>query len=141
MEAPIELDFAQAPPPVHFVRLSLLENGRPVSSNVYWRGTVEGDFRALRSLPKTRLSVQTKNEQRQGRHHLVAQVTNTGASPALLVRIQALGSRTRGRILPATISDSYFTLMPGESRQVSVEAQVSDCRGENPEIKATAFNQ
>jgi hypothetical protein len=141
VSAPIDLDFSQAPAPVHFVKLTLTENGRTLSDNVYWRGAVEGDFRALRQLPPAKLAVKTQLTPAEGRYRLSAAIANNGGGPALLVRVQALRAVSGDRILPALISDSYFTLMPGESRDVQVDVAAADCRGEQPALKVTAFNQ
>lgn len=139
--APITLDFGNAPPPVHFIRLTLTQAGKTLSENLYWRGASEGGLHALRQIPKTRVTAKTSIERKDGRYAMSSAITNEGASPALLVRIQALRKSSGDRILPAWISDSYFTLMPGESKTVEVTVTEADCRGESPVLKAAAFNQ
>ena len=53
--------------PVHFIRLQLSREGRVISENFYWRGKQEGNFQALRKLPKVPVEATTKAE-RAGSH-------------------------------------------------------------------------
>ena len=55
--APLRMEFSALLAPVHFVRLKLTRGDALVSENFYWRGVAEGDFRALRTLPKVQLDV------------------------------------------------------------------------------------
>ena len=45
--------------PTHFVQLTLSQGGTPISTNLYLRGAQEGNFRAIRQLPKARLRAST----------------------------------------------------------------------------------
>jgi hypothetical protein len=63
---PITIEYPSDLTPVHFIRLSLAHGEATVSENLYWRGLEEGNYRALRELPKVTLEAQTRVE-RQGR--------------------------------------------------------------------------
>jgi beta-galactosidase/beta-glucuronidase len=120
--------------PVHFLRLSLKRGTETLSSNFYMRGLQQNDFRAIRQLPKPTLAIATTIEQKADRWQLSTRVHNTGASPALMVRIKAVRQKTGDRILPAIYSDNYIALMPGESRTIVTEVNEVDTRGEKPAI-------
>ena len=120
--------------PVHFLRLSLKRGTETLSSNFYMRGLQQNDFRAIRQLPKPTLAIATTVEQKADRWQLSTRVHNTGASPALMVRIKAVRQKTGDRILPAIYSDNYIALMPGESRTIVTEVNEVDTRGERPAI-------
>ncbi|MGC8538989.1 MAG: glycoside hydrolase family 2 protein [Phycisphaerae bacterium] len=49
-------------------------------------------------------------------------------------------SRPSSRILPAFIDDNYFSLMPGESKTVTIEFHHEDTGGRNPIIEISGWN-
>lgn len=120
--------------PVHFIRVRLLRGSEVISNNFYWRGLTPGDYRALRELPKARVSANTETTQKGNRIQLTTALSNPGNLPALMVRLKAVRERSGDRILPAIYSDNYVSLMPGESCQISVEVNETDTRGELPRI-------
>jgi hypothetical protein len=138
--APLKLEFPGPLAPVHFVRLKLMRGEDVVSENFYWRGTTEGDYRALRHLPKVALEVKTTAERRDDRFVLSTELFNPSDRPALMVRLVPVRARSGDRILPALWSDDYVCLMPGERRSVRVEVEVRDARGEEPAIRIDGFN-
>jgi hypothetical protein len=138
--APLKLEFPTPLAPVHFVRLKLTRGGDVLSENFYWRGTTEGDYRALRELPKVALQVKTTTERRGDRFVLSTELFNPSDRPALMVRLVPVRARSGDRVLPALWSDDYVSLMPGERRSIRVELEVRDARGEEPRIAVEGFN-
>jgi hypothetical protein len=53
--APITLEYPGGLTPVHFIRLKLARGNETVSENFYWRGLEEGNYQALRQIPKVKL--------------------------------------------------------------------------------------
>jgi len=53
-----------------------------------------------------------------------ATLTNPGSQPALMVKL-ALRDAAGERVLPAYWSDNYVSLLPGETRVVTVRAPLS----------------
>ncbi len=138
--APLKLDFPSPLAPVHFVRLKLTRGEDVASENFYWRGTTEGDYRALRELPKVALEVKTSTERRGGRFVLSTELFNPSDRPALMVRVAPVRGRSGDRILPALWSDNYVSLMPGERRSITIEVEARDARGEEPTVRVDGFN-
>ena len=66
-------------------------------------------------------------------------MTNTSDTPTLMIRLCLKGDDGE-QILPVVYSDNYFALMPGESRDVTVEFADEDCRDSQPHIEVSAFN-
>ena len=130
----IDMKYPAGLSPVHFLRLALKQGNETLSSNFYMRGLQQNDFRAIRQLPKPKLSATTSVQQRGDRWELSTNVHNIGPSPALMVRVKAVRQKTGDRILPAIYSDNYIALMPGESRTIVTEVNEADTRGENPTI-------
>ena len=108
----------------HFLKLVLEEGGREADSAFYWRsssvyegqdsatGPCTGGFAALSDLPPTRLSVERSGSG--------VTVHNVGDKMAFMVEARALDGNGR-RIVPTHYSDNFFSLLPGESRQIVME--------------------
>jgi hypothetical protein len=126
--------------PVHFVRLALQRGSEVFSTNFYLRSVEEGNYRAIRTLPKVRLQAGTTSERQGAIWRLRTEVSNPTSNPALMVRLKAVREKTRDRILPAIYSDNYIELMPGERRVIETELNHADTRGESPQIEIGGFN-
>lgn len=108
----------------HFVRLTLRDaQGNVVSENNYLRGHDRHNFLALNSLPKADVKVKHSIAQKGDRSIITAEYTNpkNAKAPAYAVHAQPLRQSDGERILPAIMSDNYFTLMPGETKTVTYE--------------------
>ena len=115
----------------YFIKLELrAADGSLLSDNFYWQGVEEGNWQALRTLGKARLSMQ-KSRTAPDKYKVI--LKNTGSVPALMIRIKAVDSATGDLVLPVWYSDNYFFLMPGESKEV--EVKVSGLQGR---LKLTA---
>ncbi|MBK0380832.1 discoidin domain-containing protein [Mucilaginibacter segetis] len=109
---------------VHFIRLKLTDAaGKLVSDNFYWRGNKRTDFSAINNLPKVNLKVSSTAKKENGKYYIEVKVANPVSSKAaaFAIRVQALNKRTGEQILPAIMSDNYFSLMKGESKTIKIE--------------------
>ena len=116
---------------VYFLRLRLTgADGAVLSENFYAQGLEEGNLRALRSLPKAAVRVEKASRAvTDGEIVEVVRLTNTGKTPALMLRVKALDSATGDLVLPVWYSDNYVSLMPGESVELQVKVRREDLRG------------
>jgi hypothetical protein len=136
-----KLEFPESLSDAYFIKLTLTESGRIISDNFYWKGKEDGNYQALNSLPKVKLTEINPTVVRTGNSwRLSVTLKNDSPIPALMIRIKAIGNQTGERILPAFFSDNYFFLMPGESKTLSVDLSESDTRGEKPKLEITGFN-
>jgi hypothetical protein len=140
VQTPLKLDFPSTLSPVHFIRLKLMKGSEVVSENFYWRGTEEGNFQALRQLPKGELTESTQVERKGEAWLLTTELFNPSSTPLLMVRVKAVREKSGDRILPALYSDNYVALMPGERRTIQTEVANADTRGETPRIVVQGFN-
>jgi hypothetical protein len=139
-QAAIKMEYPSGLTPVHFLRLELKRDDNVISENFYWRGLQDGDYRALRDLPKVTLKASTSAERQGDRWRLTTELHNNSKTPALMVRLKAVREKNGDRILPALYSDNYISLMPGERRTVVTELRQADTRGERPRIAVDGFN-
>jgi beta-galactosidase/beta-glucuronidase len=138
--SPIRMEYPSGLSAVYFLQLRLTNGGRTVSENFYWRGTQEGNYQALRDLPKVSLEVSTRVERQGDVWHMTTEVANPSKAPALMVRLKPVREKSGDRILPAIFSDNYIALMPGERRTITIDVQHADTRGERPQIVVGGFN-
>jgi hypothetical protein len=136
----IRMEYPGGVSSVHFLRATLTQGDRTISTNTYLRGKQDGDYRAIRDLARVKLQVSTRVEKQEHRWLLTTELRNSTAIPALMVRLKAIRETTGDRILPAIYSDNYLTLLPGDSQTITTELQHADTRGEKPAIAIGGFN-
>jgi len=125
---------------VHFIKLKLTDKqGNLLSDNFYWRGNKRKDYSALNSLTKVDLKVIYKTIKEDGKYYITAEITNPSSSKSVAfgIRVQAVKSSTGEQILPAIMSDNYFSLLNGETKQVKIEFD-ADLLGKDEAVKLIA---
>ncbi|HYW46940.1 MAG TPA: discoidin domain-containing protein [Bryobacteraceae bacterium] len=131
---PIKMEYPAGLSGVHFIRLKLTRGSDAISENFYWRGVEEGNYLALRDLPKVKLEAATRVDRRGGQWVLTTELRNPSPAPVLMVHLKVVRETSGDRILPAIYSDNYIALMPGERRTIRTEVSHADTRGEKPAI-------
>jgi Exo-beta-D-glucosaminidase Ig-fold domain/Glycosyl hydrolases family 2/Glycosyl hydrolases family 2, TIM barrel domain len=125
-------------PNVFIARLRTFSSGGALlSENTYFR-TNDGkkDFRALNNLKQTKITGKLIVKKMTGKLETFRlSVTNPGKVVAVSIKLNVRDGVTGKRILPAYISDGYFTLLPGETRAVTAECPAGKLPGE---LKITA---
>ena len=126
--------------PVHFLRLKLTRGDEIVSENFYWRGTEEGNYRAIRELPKVKLEAATRVERQGRRWRLTTELHNLSKQPGADGAVEG-GAGEERRPHPArALQRQLCRLMPGERRTIRLELENADTRGEKPRIVVEGFN-
>ena len=128
---------------VHFVKLELRDAGdRLLSDNFYWRARPddEDNFTALNQLPPVALDIQAQRHDAEGKCHLDVVVKNPTHDVALMAHVQLRRQQSGQRVLPVFYSDNYLSLLPGESKTLTVEAAVADLNGEVPLLAVDGWN-
>lgn len=137
----IKLEFPDGLSQVHFIKLTLEENGKAVSENFYHRSKVENNYQALKQLPKVSLRAQTQYDKGDdGEWKAEITVENRSDAPALMVRLNIVGDKDGKQFLPIFYSDNYFALLPGETKVVRVHWKDVDTRGNAPLLKVSGYN-
>ncbi len=137
----MKLDFPASVSSAHFVKLTLTENGKIVSDNFYLRGVEEGNYQALREMPKVTLrSNVATNKGNDGTWTATATLENTSSTPALMIRVNVVGEKDGEQFLPMFYSDNYFSLLPGEKKEINIHWKDVDTRGETPKVVISGYN-
>lgn len=119
----------------HFLKLRLTDNaGRLVGDNFYWRsldldngeryhasGPCASGFQALANMPQAK--VVTKVKPGRGKT-LEVEVKNTGKTIAFFLQLQLKDQQGRS-LKPCFMTDNFFSLLPGETKTVSIDASVA----------------
>lgn len=107
----------------HFVKLELRDkHGKLLSDNFYWHARHEEDLQKLDSMPQVELKGKWHVKNTAHGLELKGRVTNSSDAPAIEVRLTLRDAKTGNRILPVFYDDNYFSLLPGESKDFTIES-------------------
>jgi beta-galactosidase/beta-glucuronidase len=114
------------------------KDGIEIADNFTWINASEKyQYAALSQLPEATLSIALKPD---GQNACIAEIKNTGSSPAFMIRLKTVDSQSGELILPTYYTDNYFTLMPGETKNVGFEWNVGATKEKQPDCYAEAWN-
>ncbi len=145
--------------PVYFVALRLADSaGKQVGSNFYWLSSKPetldwakttwwmtptdsfADFTALSQLPKVKLKVMSRTERKGEESIAHVRLENPSKSLAFFVRMK-LDKNVKGdEILPVIWEDNYFSLLPGEKREVTARYRTSELDTGKSVVEVSGFN-
>ncbi len=126
---------------VHFVKVELFDaQNKLLSDNFYWRGVSADDLTALDSLPTVNLTANIVRHDAGGKCILEVTLTNPAPTIALMAHLQLRREQSNQRVLPVHYSDNYISLLPGESKTISIAADSKDLAGEKPLVVLDGWN-
>jgi beta-mannosidase len=126
---------------VHFVKLELLDrDGKVVSDNFYWKETAQDDLTALDRIPDAELEGRIVRRDARGGCRLDLTLSNPTRNIAVMAHVQLRNQRDNRRVLPVTYSENYVSLLPGESRTITIEAASEDLGGARPLVVVDGWN-
>ena len=128
--------------PVYFVKLELHDApGRLVSDNFYWlRAEGAADYKALQSLPPVRLQTTCRVEASGAEQVARVKVTNPTGQIAFFVQLALTQGRGGAEILPVFWDDNYFSLLPGETREITARFAAKDAGQGKPTLEVGGWN-
>ncbi len=140
---PLELGPLMADAGTVLVRLELKDaSGKLLSDNFYWQAATHAGYRRLETMaPATLTTGATTAAPGSSATERQVQVTlrNSGASVAIQTKLTLQDAATGKRILPAYYSDNYVSLLPGETRTVSIAYPAAAATG-TVQIGVRGFN-
>ncbi len=130
--------------PVHFVKLELKDAaGKTVSDNFYWRALPanEEDYTALDTLPAAQLDAKIARHDANGKVLLDVTLSNPTNVIAVMAHLQLRSApKIKYRVLPVYYSENFVSLLPGESRTITIEAAAKDLGGGEPVVMVDGWN-
>jgi mannosylglycoprotein endo-beta-mannosidase len=126
---------------IYFVKLDLVGGeGQLVSTNFYWQSVAQDDFSGLGKLPAVTLDADATSKVEGEKTVVTVTLRNRTETIALMTHLQLHEKVSGKRVLPAFTSDNYLTLVPGESRTVTIEAATKDFEKEDAMVLVDGFN-
>lgn len=103
-----------------FVLLRILDGLQAnISENIYWLPGKDGNYVGLQQMKNAALEVKATAV---AKGKIVVSLSNAAGNPvAFFNRIALLNKETGKRILPAFFDDNYVSILPGETKKVTVE--------------------
>jgi exo-1,4-beta-D-glucosaminidase len=139
----------------YFVSLELYDAAdHAVSRNLYWLSTKAetldwekstwyvtptetfADYTALNGLPPAVLQVLVQSKPGA----TTVTLTNTGKAIAFGVRLKVNKGADGDEVLPVLWEDNYFSLLPGERREVTATYNARDLGQAKPSVEVQAWN-
>ena len=128
---------------VHFIKLELRDgDGKQVSENFYWRALPEhqDNLKGLGDLPKVMLDAKVVRREVEGKSFFDLTLRNPGNQIALMAHVQLRRKDSGQRVLPVYYSDNYVSLVPTESKTITIEAASSELKGKTAVVLVDGWN-
>ena len=112
---------------VHFIHLQLSSGKEILDDTIYWRSKegmlygADGDFSALKNMPGTQIKATTASEMKEGKRFVTVTLENSSKQIAFFLRIKVLDVKTKTLLRPCLYSDNYFSIPPGEKKEITIE--------------------
>jgi exo-1,4-beta-D-glucosaminidase len=145
--------------PAYFLSIRILDaNGTQVGSNFYWLSTKPdtidwakstwymtptasyADFTALAQLPKVKLNVSDRSEQKDENEVTHITLENPSKNLAFFVRLKLDKGEGGDEILPVLWEDNYLSLLPGEKREITATYRASELGPAKPYVEVSGWN-
>ncbi len=144
----------------YFVRLQLHDSaGKLLSDNFYWLSTKPdvmdwknkqdtvytpqaefGDLSGLNTLPQVRLEVTSAKEEQGSKVGSRVSVRNPSGSIAVMVHLRVTKGKSGEDLTPIFWSDNYFSLLPGEEKEVMANYDPADLQGQQAAVEVDGYN-
>src|ERR1700686_3964546 len=144
----------------YFLKLQLQDSaGKLVSDNFYWLSTKPdvldwknkldtvytpqaefGDLTGLATLPEVQLDVTSASKTEGTKNTTRVTVKNLDNSIAFMVHLRATRNRGGTDITPILWEDNYFSLLPGEEREVTATYSSAALGGDSAMLEVEGFN-
>jgi hypothetical protein len=128
---------------IHFIDIELKdESGKSISRNFYWEGApgYPDNFAALGAMPTVTLEATVAREDDLGKRTITVTLTNPSTRLAVMTHLQLRRKSTGARVLPVYASDNYITVVPGETRTVTLEADAALFAGDDALVTVDGWN-
>ena len=128
---------------VHFLKLELNDStGKLISRNFYWRSLPDhpDDFTAMEKMPTVTLEAKGEIKDADGKRMVTVTLRNASANLAVMAHLQLRRKTSGERVLPVYYSDNYVSLVPNETRTITIEAAVNAFNGQTPLVMVDGWN-
>jgi hypothetical protein len=128
---------------VHFIKADLKDSaGKLISTNFYWRADPAhpDDLTDLNNLPMVTLESEIARKDADSKSVITVTLKNTSSNIALMAHVQLRRKESGDRVLPVYYDGNYISLVPGEQRTITMEADQSELNGEDALVMVDGWN-
>ena len=100
------------------------KEGEELAENFTWINAADKyNYTALSCLAETNIASSYKSlgKEKNSKQIYCLTIQNTGSTPAFMIRVKTVNDKTKELILPVYYEDNYFSLMPQESKNITIE--------------------
>jgi len=101
------------------VQLKAMEGSTVRSQNLYWQAKDDAGYRPLTAMKQTPLEITAASTSEGDEAGATVVLRNNSDTPALEAKLTVMNA-DGSQVLPAYFSDNYVSLLPGESRTVTI---------------------
>ncbi len=116
---------------VYFLKLILSEKDKVIDENLYWLSNKPKSYEKLNELAKVTLKTDIN---KSFDNKVIINVSNPGNETAFFIRLK-INNQDQELVLPVFFTENYFTLLPGENRQVELDISDAGNKNESGELK------
>jgi deferrochelatase/peroxidase EfeB len=102
-----------------------MDRDRVLDENLYWLSNKPHSYEKMNNLEKT--SVKTAINRTTDGHALI-EISNQKNETAFFIRLKIMNSKNE-LVLPSYFTDNYFTLLPGDKKQVELDFASANIQG------------
>jgi hypothetical protein len=116
---------------IFFLKLELADRGRVLDENLYWLSNNPSSYEKMNKLEK--ISLKTALNMK-GEGHAVIEISNQENETAFFIRLKVMNSKNE-LVLPSYFTENFFTLMPGDKKQVELDFVSAGMAGKQEGLK------
>ncbi len=125
---------------VQFLRLEVTKGGEVIAENFYWLENSNGDCLDLNDLAACDVSMKIKDRSEGERYTAQVTLKNCSKQISLLNKLKVKDKASHESILPVIYDDNYISLLPGESRTITLSIERRLLEGREAEITLEGWN-
>ena len=116
---------------IYFLRLELIDRDKVVDENLYWLSNKIHSYEKLNELEKVVVKAAVKKSDED---HSVIEISNPTDETAFFIRLKIMNAKNE-LVLPSFLTDNYFTLLPGDEKQIGLDLTESNNQSSRDELK------
>lgn len=118
---------------VYFLRLRLMNpENQVIDDNFYWLSKPGKSYEKLNELKLVTLQLEHRNN--------VAVISNPTSETAFFIRLKVVDEKSSELALPVFMSDNYFTLLPGEKKEIIIDRTLLQEQHQSIRLESEGFN-
>jgi hypothetical protein len=119
---------------VFFLRLQLKDGDKLLDENLYWLSNKPHSYEKLNELGKVSVKI-TIN--RRDESHAEILISNPNDETAFFIRLKVMNGKNE-LVLPSFLTDNYFTLLPGDEKEIGLDLPESKLKINKDELHIVA---